>query len=242
MTQGVFIVATDRDIGKTLLATGIGRLLQKRGVDVAMTKPISVGSRVSVDAKFYARHLNLHDSPEEMSPYCFEEMIVPVLAAQTEVREIDDRKIISTVRAFQAQKRFVICESQGGAMTPYRKGFFTKDLIKTLQMPVIVVTRAAYGTINHTLLTLRVLKQEGIYVDGIIINEFGKFGNGLAETTNPQVIADFSEGVPVLAVVDWKSQYQENFEALLPDLEKQQKLARYCDAVASKFKSALKVA
>ncbi|MBC8044451.1 MAG: dethiobiotin synthase [Rhizobacter sp.] len=242
MTQGVFIVATDRDIGKTLIATGIGKMLKNRGVGVAMMKPISVGSRYSMDAKFFTRELELSDPLEDISPYCFENMVVPSLASEYEHKDIDDRKILAVVRGFQAQKRFVICESQGGVMTPYRKGFYNKDLVKLLGLPVIVVTRAAYGTVNHTLLTLRVLKAEGIHVDGIVINEFGKFGNGLAETTNPQVISDFSEGVPVLAVVDWKSHYQENFSSLIPDLEKQLKLARYCDTVASKFKSQVSMA
>jgi dethiobiotin synthetase len=235
LANGVFITATDRDIGKTLIATGIGLMLQKRNVSVTAFKPVYNGGLVSQDAKFFVQHLNLTDSVDDISPYCFENNVVPVIASRMEKRDIDVRKIQTIFARFQQERKFVIAETVGGVMTPLRNNLLNKDLIKLLGLPVIVVTRAAFGTINHTLMTLKVLKQEGIRVDGIIINEFNKFGNGLAETTNPEVIAEFSEGIPILAVVDWKSAYHENFAKLAADLEQQPKLVQFVNAISQRL-------
>lgn len=47
-------------------------------------------------------------------------------------------------------------------MKPIRRNFFISDLIKRWRLPVIIVARPGIGTVNHTLLTRRFLKAEGI--------------------------------------------------------------------------------
>ena len=43
------------------------------------------------------------------------------------------------------------------------------DLIARLGLPVVVVARAALGTINHTLLTLEALRRRSIQTAGVIM-------------------------------------------------------------------------
>ena len=51
------------------------------------------------------------------------------------------------------------------------------DLIKTLNLPVIVVARSGLGTINHTCLTLQSLRNQAIEVFGVVINGEPNFEN-----------------------------------------------------------------
>ena len=44
------------------------------------------------------------------------------------------------------------------------------DLIKTLNIPVIVVTGNRVGSINHTMLTVNALQNMGIKIQGFIFN------------------------------------------------------------------------
>ena len=55
-------------------------------------------------------------------------------------------------------------------------------------LPLLLVCRAALGTINHTLLTIEQARAKGITVKGIIFCETKKTAHGLPEKTNPKVI------------------------------------------------------
>jgi dethiobiotin synthetase len=55
-------------------------------------------------------------------------------------------------------------------MVPLCDNFLVIDLIKKLNAEVILVSQFYLGSINHTLLSLSVLKQYSISVKGIIFN------------------------------------------------------------------------
>lgn len=64
----------------------------------------------------------------------------------------------------------LIVEGAGGLMVPLNDQALILDLIKHLQMEVIVVSQNYLGSINHTLLTINTLKQYDITIKGIIFN------------------------------------------------------------------------
>ncbi|MBU0581267.1 MAG: dethiobiotin synthase, partial [Candidatus Margulisbacteria bacterium] len=74
------------------------------------------------------------------------------------------------------------------------------DMIKEFNFPVIIVTRPNLGTINHTILTTSILKQENIPIAGIVINYSKQQEKGIAEHTNPHEIKRLS-GVPILGEI-----------------------------------------
>ena len=44
MRHGLFITATDTEVGKTVVACGLARLLSRRGLDVGVMKPFATGA------------------------------------------------------------------------------------------------------------------------------------------------------------------------------------------------------
>jgi len=64
----------------------------------------------------------------------------------------------------------LIIEGAGGLMVPLNDSFLIIDLIKQLKANVILVSQNYLGSINHTLLSIAILKQYGIPVAGIIFN------------------------------------------------------------------------
>lgn len=62
----------------------------------------------------------------------------------------------------------LIVEGAGGVLVPFANNLFAADLFAIWGLPVIVVARTALGTINHSLLTLEVLKVRKIPVHGIV--------------------------------------------------------------------------
>ncbi len=65
----------------------------------------------------------------------------------------------------------LIVEGAGGLMVPLNhEGDLIIDLIKHLNIPVILVSQNYLGSINHTLLSIKELQNQKIPIEGIIFN------------------------------------------------------------------------
>jgi len=64
----------------------------------------------------------------------------------------------------------LIVEGAGGLMVPLNNEFLIIDLIKKLNIEVVLVSQNYLGSINHTLLSIHALKSYGIPIRGIIFN------------------------------------------------------------------------
>jgi dethiobiotin synthetase len=64
----------------------------------------------------------------------------------------------------------LIIEGAGGLMVPLNNKYLIIDLIKKLNVAVVLVSQNYLGSINHTLLSIAMLKQYGIDIAGIIFN------------------------------------------------------------------------
>ncbi len=82
----------------------------------------------------------------------------------------------------------LIIEGVGGILVPLNKKNLLIDLIKKFKFPVIVVSRSILGTINHTLMTLEILKKNKINIFGVILNNIKNKKEG---DENAKSIEDF---------------------------------------------------
>ena len=98
------------------------------------------------------------------------------------------KKIINPVT-----KNNLIIEGAGGLLVPLNNSKTILDLIKR-DYKIIVVSKHYLGSINHTLLTIQLLKSRGLSVAGIIFN-----GNQV--TTSEQIIQKMSK-VPILGRIN----------------------------------------
>ena len=100
-------------------------------------------------------------------------------------------------RRLQTRHNQMLVEGIGGLMVPLKPNYLVSDLIKDMQLPLIVVSRIALGTLNHTLLTLKVAQEAGIEIAGIILNRPKCRPLSEIELGQADLIQEFS-GVPVL--------------------------------------------
>jgi dethiobiotin synthetase len=61
-------------------------------------------------------------------------------------------------------------EGAGGLLVPLTPSHAMADLARDLELPIVVVTRASLGTVNHTLLTLEVAERRGLALAGVVIS------------------------------------------------------------------------
>jgi dethiobiotin synthetase len=98
-----------------------------------------------------------------------------------------------------------VVEGAGGLLVPVAEGVLLPELIKLLELPLILVARSSLGTINHILLSLFYCQEEGLEVKGVIMSESTPDADP-SEESNAQVVAQFS-GVPVLGSLPYLRDY-----------------------------------
>ena len=192
--RGVFITATDTSVGKTTVAAGLAGFLKKEGVNVGVMKPVASGAverepgkLVSQDAQTLVEFSGSRDPLDWINPYCLATPVTPFLAAKIEGVRIEFDKIRSCFHEISGRHAFVVVEGAGGVMSPISDNLLVVDVIRALNLPAVIVSRATLGTINHTLLTLECLQIRQIETLGFLLNRFPK-NPGLAERTNAEII------------------------------------------------------
>ncbi len=211
MHKGIFITGTDTGVGKTFVAEGLLRAFGKMGFNICPMKPVETGCRIRKGELIPGDALKLMDAAgskeplDIVNPYRFKFPLAPAVAAGLEGVTIRKRKIFSAYNYLLNKYDITIVEGAGGIMAPVYKKYLFLDLIKDLNLPVIIVSRPGLGTINHTCLTIEAARSKGLNIPGVVINYAAKTKKGLSEKTNPEIIRRLG-GAPVLGTVP----YSEN--------------------------------
>jgi dethiobiotin synthetase len=210
MNKGIFITGTDTGIGKTYVAAGIAAALRRRDIDVGVMKPAETGCvrqsgrMVPRDALRLMKAAGVRDKLDLVNPYRFQKPLAPSVAAALEGKKIKLDLIIKSYQVLSARHDFMIVEGAGGIMVPLSGHATYLDLVKALDIPVVVVARPGLGTINHTLLTVSTLRARKLNVAGIVINHTNSRKAGLSERTSPATIENMS-GVKIIGIIPYKS-------------------------------------
>lgn len=170
--RGVFVTGTDTGVGKTLVACALVRALCARGLDVGVMKPVEtgVGEGGPLDALALRRAASVDDGLSEVCPQRFALAAAPNVAAQAERRTVEPELLIASFARLASRHALMVVEGAGGLLVPLAKGFTMADLAREMRLPLLVVARAALGTINHTLLTVEATRVRGLTLAGVAIS------------------------------------------------------------------------
>lgn len=209
MNKGIFITATDTEAGKTYVSCAIAKVLKRANINVGVFKPISTGNRDDAKALITAacKTGSIKEKPEIVTPVFFKNPMSPYAASLLEGKALNLKKIDKIYKYFINKYHFTIVEGVGGVLVPLKKDFFVSDLIKRLNLPVIVVARFGLGTINHTLLTIDKLKRDKQNIAGIILSGKQSFKDNLKDVSiksNAAIIKKITR-LPVLEL-GWKEE------------------------------------
>ena len=103
-------------------------------------------------------------------PEIFSYPASPHLASELDRRSIDFEKIQQTATILAERYDRVLLEGAGGLMVPLTRNMLTIDYIAAHDYPVILVTSGRLGSINHTLLSLELLKQRKVALHAVAFN------------------------------------------------------------------------
>ncbi len=202
LSKAIFITGTDTGVGKTVVAGAVVKLLKSKGYNVGYFKPVETGcSPECSDAKAISQITGQHI--DEVVLYQFKNPVAPLVAERLEGNKIDMAKIYFHLDKLRKSYDYLIVEGAGGIKVPITEedgNIITYlDFVYETFLPVVIVSRAGLGTINHTVLTVDALNLINADIRGIVIN--GYTGETVSERTNPEVMYEMT-GVPVLAVIN----------------------------------------
>jgi dethiobiotin synthetase len=178
--QSLFITGTDTGVGKTYVACQLIRRYVEQGYKVVGMKPVAAGCElvdgrwVNEDVALLTEASNVKAPPHLINPYCFNPPIAPHIAAEQAGIEIQFEVIKAAYAQLALMADVVIVEGAGGLLVPLYGQKTIADLIQYLDIPVTLVVGLKLGCINHTALSLALIKQRELALKEVVVNQLDK--------------------------------------------------------------------
>jgi dethiobiotin synthetase len=173
----LIITGTGTGVGKTITTAAVAALARARGERVAVVKPAQTGEPPGEPPAAPGDLAVVHaltglDDLHELARY--PDPLSPEAAARTAgQRPLDLRRAADYVAALAEDRDLVLVEGAGGLLVRYDPaGTTIADLAAMLDAPVLVVTAAGLGTLNHTALTLEALATRKLACAGVVIGSW----------------------------------------------------------------------
>ncbi|WP_430411429.1 dethiobiotin synthase [Kordia sp.] len=183
MQQKIFVTGISTEVGKTVASA-----ILVEALEADYWKPIQAGDLDNSDSHKIERYIANSKTKIHKNSYALNTPMSPHASAAIDnvtinINEIKEPKT----------KRHLVIEGAGGILVPVNNEQTILDIIKP-EYHVIVVSRHYLGSINHTLLTVNLLKEKGFKVSIIFSgNEHPTTEAIIKKTTNVPVIGRIEE-------------------------------------------------
>lgn len=161
MARRIFIAGIGTEVGKTFCSAIVVEALK-----ADYWKPIQAGELDDLDSLWVRDFISNDTSEFHTERYLLSEPMSPHAAAKLD-------KVHITLADFKTPDtaNTLVIEGAGGLMVPLNEeGDMIVDLIPQLADETILISKNYLGSINHTLLSIELLKNRGIQLTGIIFN------------------------------------------------------------------------
>lgn len=190
MNKGYFITGIGTEVGKTLVTSALCHQALELGYSARAIKPIITGyeknTENDISTLISAQNTTISgQDPNKVSIYRYKNAISPDIAAIREQKSIDYSKILDfCAKKLKNNVDYTFFEGVGGIMVPLTAEKTLLDLIKDLDLEIILVSATYLGSINHTLISLETLKHHGVNISTIVLSESMDSPVSLAEVTH----------------------------------------------------------
>ena len=203
----IFITGIGTDVGKTIVSAIVVEALK-----ADYWKPIQAGELEFSDSDKIRSLISNDRSRILESSYALKTPMSPHAAAAIDGITIELDKII-----IPDTLNNIVIEGAGGLLVPLNEKDTILDIIEN-DYKIIVVSRHYLGSINHTLLTIETLRNQGFEISGIIFS-------GIENETTENIIEKLSE-VLILGRIDEEEifnkevvkRYANSFKQILENL------------------------
>lgn len=176
-----FITGTDTGVGKTWATLALMKAMQNKGDAVVGMKPVASGCKDTEDGLRNDDAVKILQQSSKkptqtldyktVNSYAFEQAVAPHIAAGLAGVKIDIEKIAADFNLLKKDSDCVLVEGIGGWCVPLGSDDMLADMVKCLDLPVILVIGLRLGCINHALSTVRAIRADGARLYGWMANQ-----------------------------------------------------------------------
>jgi dethiobiotin synthetase len=173
--QKFFVAGTDTDCGKTLVTCALLRAAALAGYSTVGMKPLAAGAEQTAEGLRNDDALKLQAAStlalayEQINPVCLPDALSPHLSAQRAGKRVRVERLAGFCQGLLMKRAdLTLIEGAGGWRVPINDREFMSDLVRQLQMPVILVVGMKLGCLNHALLTAEAISRDGLTLAGWI--------------------------------------------------------------------------
>jgi|TARA_B100000965_G_scaffold393438_1_gene404295 dethiobiotin synthetase len=172
-----FVTGTDTDAGKTFVTVLMLEALKQKGLSTLALKPLAAGCEQvdgelrNDDALKLQAAMTVALPYQQINPIALKSAIAPHLAAEEEGRTLSVDRLAGLIRgALMTPADVTLVEGAGGWLVPLNHRETLGNLVKELELPVILVVGVRLGCLNHALLTAQAVAAAGLPLAGWVAN------------------------------------------------------------------------
>lgn len=172
--RSVYVTGTDTGVGKTVAAVALVHRLRMAGWRTAGMKPVASGCEPTPEGLRNEDALALQaasDPPPaygDVNPYALALATAPQLAARAMGVHIALPTLCDAHARLAARCDATVVEGAGGWLAPFDAGLEQADLVRALDLPVVLVVGLRLGCLNHARLSARAIAADGFALLGWI--------------------------------------------------------------------------
>lgn len=199
----LFITGADNNSDKIFVTAGLTATMQSLGYSTGVYKPVEVGA-VKINGfvqsldiafiKFIDPYIKTYYS------YLLKQNAAPLIAAAAENLIIDKNTVLKDFQSIQDVNECLVVDGVSGLATPLSKNFLEEDLIKILDLPLLMVVSAKTSTINNVILSINHAKETGIKFRGVILGSYPENTDDVNIKLMPRLIEEYTD-VKILGVL-----------------------------------------
>jgi dethiobiotin synthetase len=174
IVRGVFVTGTDTGIGKTLASCTLLHALRGRGLRAVGMKPLASGCEDTPEGLRNEDALALQAASDprpaydDVNPFALPAPLAPEIAAREAGVVVELAPMLAAHARLAAQADVVVVEGVGGWAAPLAPSLMQADLVRALDVPVVLVVGLRLGCLNHAILSARAIVADGCRLAGWI--------------------------------------------------------------------------
>ncbi len=199
----LFVTGADQNSDKIFVTAGITATMQSLGYSTAVYKPVETGvieknGFIQSPDLAYVKYVD--PFIKTYFTYLFKDRSNPLIAAAKEGVIIEKNDILTDYQKLEDMYELLIVDGVSGLAAPMGKNFLEEDLIKMLDMPLLLVVSALNSDINNILLTVNHAKEKGIHIRGIILTNYPEQTENSEIKMLPRLIEEYTD-VKILGIL-----------------------------------------
>ena len=201
----LYITSSTKGEGKTFLSAGIAATMQSLGYSTSVFKPVQK-SGIEINGFMQSPDMTLIKSIDPYIntsfSYLFKSDLEPLISSELENNPISTDLIYADFLKMSGNSDCTIVDSEGGLMSPLGVNIQNYDLIKKMQIPILIVTSPSKNSINDTLSAIFIAQEKGLNVRGVVINNIKEDCSKTLLTSISRVIEEYSN-VSILGLLPY---------------------------------------